>query len=125
MKNTAHGILDILVVLMTIVIYGGLPAPGVARADVVEKQNPSNPTFKVTVSGPGGKVAFKGATNTAGIFATSNLSAGNYVVQFNSSNAAVKGVSSDSTRTRTGRDAKVSRAFRINPPGNRPASHRI
>jgi len=91
MKNTAHGILDILIVLTTIVIYGGLPAPGVARADVVVKQNPSNPTFKVTVSGPGGKVAFKGATNTAGIFATSNLSAGKYVVQFNSSNAAVKG----------------------------------
>ena len=40
---------------------------------------------------PAGKVAFKGATNTSGTFATGNLGAGNYVVQFNSSNAAVKG----------------------------------
>lgn len=49
------------------------------------------PPMTVTVSGPGGKSAFKGSTNTAGTFATPNLSAGNYVVQFNSSNAAVKG----------------------------------
>ena len=49
------------------------------------------PPLTVTVSGAGGKVAFKGATNTAGTFATPALSPGNYVVQFNSSNAAVKG----------------------------------
>jgi len=45
------------------------------------------PPLTVTVSGPGGKVAFKGATNTAGTFATSKLSTGNYVVQFTSGSA--------------------------------------
>jgi hypothetical protein len=45
------------------------------------------PPVTVTVSGPGGKVAFKGATNTAGTFATSKLGTGSYVVQFTSSNA--------------------------------------
>ena len=49
------------------------------------------PPLTVTVSGPGGKVAFKGATNTAGIFTTPNLGPGNYVVQFNSTNVAAKG----------------------------------
>ena len=49
------------------------------------------PSLTVIVSDPAGKVAFKGATNTSGTFATGNLGAGNYVVQFNTSNAAVKG----------------------------------
>ena len=49
------------------------------------------PPMTVTVSGPGGKVAFKGSTNTGGTFATGSLGAGNYVVQFTSSSAAVKG----------------------------------
>src|SRR2546421_10543765 len=51
------------------------------------------PPMTVTVSGPGGKVAFKGSTSTGGTFATGSLGAGNYVVQFNTSNAAVKGKS--------------------------------
>jgi len=46
------------------------------------------PPLTVTVTGPGGKVAFKGATNTAGTFATSKLGTGNYVVQFTSSKAS-------------------------------------
>ena len=49
------------------------------------------PSLSVTVSEAGGKVAFKGTTNTAGTFATTNLKPGNYVVQFNSTNAALKG----------------------------------
>jgi hypothetical protein len=49
------------------------------------------PAVNVTVSDGGGKVAFKGATNATGTFATSNLKPGNYVVQFNSTNAALKG----------------------------------
>lgn len=91
MKNMTGGILFILVALTTLVIYGGLLAPGVARADVAVKQNPSNPTFKVTVADAGGKVAFKGMTDTSGSFATGNLAAGNYVVQLNSSTGATKG----------------------------------
>ena len=49
------------------------------------------PTINVTVSDASGKPAFKGATNANGTFATANLKPGNYVVQFNSTNAAVKG----------------------------------
>jgi hypothetical protein len=49
------------------------------------------PALNVTVSDGGGKVAFKGATSAAGTFATPNLKPGNYVVQFNSSSAALKG----------------------------------
>ena len=37
----------------------------------------------VTVSDPGGKVAFRGKTDAAGVFATPNLAPGNYTVQFN------------------------------------------
>jgi hypothetical protein len=50
------------------------------------------PSMKVTVSDAGGKVAFKGATNTSGTFATGNLAAGNYVVQFTSSDSALRGL---------------------------------
>jgi hypothetical protein len=49
------------------------------------------PTLSVTVSDGGGKSAFKGATNTSGAFATGNLRPGNYIVQFNSNNGAMKG----------------------------------
>jgi len=49
------------------------------------------PAVKVTVSDSSGKVAFKGATNSNGAFATKSLSAGNYVVQFNSSDSSLKG----------------------------------
>jgi hypothetical protein len=49
------------------------------------------PSVSVTVSDAGGNAAFKGATNTSGAFATANLKPGNYIVQFNSSTAAMKG----------------------------------
>jgi hypothetical protein len=45
----------------------------------------------VTVSDASGKAAFRGATNPSGIFASTNLKPGNYVVQFNSTNSALKG----------------------------------
>ena len=49
------------------------------------------PSLKVTVSDAGGKVAFKGVTDTSGTFSTANLNPGHYVVQFNATNATVKG----------------------------------
>lgn len=44
----------------------------------------------VTVSSSG-KTAFKGRTDAKGAFATGKLNPGNYVVQFNSSDASLKG----------------------------------
>ncbi len=49
------------------------------------------PSMNITVSDAGGKIAFKGTTDTKGAFATGNLQPGNYVVQFSSNSAAVKG----------------------------------
>ena len=49
------------------------------------------PSMNVIVSDASGKVAFKGATNGNATFATSNLAPGNYVVQFQSRNEALKG----------------------------------
>lgn len=49
------------------------------------------PALNVTVSDGGGKVAYKGATSATGTFATPNLKSGNYIVQFNSASAALKG----------------------------------
>jgi hypothetical protein len=73
MKNLTRGILLSLILVAAEVVYGGVP--------------PTN----VTVSDAGGKAAFKGATNANGTFATANLKPGNYVVQFKSSSAAMKG----------------------------------
>ena len=49
------------------------------------------PPVNVVVSDKGGKAAYKGATNTSGAFATSKLQPGNYVVQFTSNSAELKG----------------------------------
>ena len=50
------------------------------------------PSMKVTVFDAGGKVAFRGTTNTSGTFATGALQPGRYIVQFNSKGlAAVNG----------------------------------
>jgi len=49
------------------------------------------PPISVTVSSGGGKASFKGVTDSKGTFATPNLPAGNYTVQFNANAAAVKG----------------------------------
>jgi hypothetical protein len=45
------------------------------------------PSMKVTVFTAGGKVAYQGATDTNGTFATGALQPGRYIVQFNSKNA--------------------------------------
>ena len=49
------------------------------------------PALNVTVSDASGNAAFRGATNADGTFATTNLKPGNYVVQLNSTNSALKG----------------------------------
>ena len=49
------------------------------------------PLMDVTVSDANSKVAFKGATHANGTFATAELRPGQYVVQFRSKGAAVKG----------------------------------
>ena len=51
----------------------------------------SVPAMNVTVSDASGKAAFKGATDAKGTFTTARLKPGNYVVQFNSTNGAMKG----------------------------------
>ena len=48
------------------------------------------PSVTVTVSNSG-KAAFKGTTDAKGAFTTAKLEAGNYIVQFNSSRADLKG----------------------------------
>ena len=45
------------------------------------------PTVDVVISAAGGKQVYKGTTNAQGDFATGNLAAGNYVVQFNAKGA--------------------------------------
>lgn len=60
-----------------------LVAASVANAGLV--------SLNVTVSDATGKLAFKGATKNDGGFATEKLQPGNYVVQFNSTNASLKG----------------------------------
>ena len=74
MKNTIRNILLSLLFLFVSLACGA-----------------TTPTMDVTVSNATGKVAYKGTTNANGTFATGNLEAGNYVVQFNSKSAAVKG----------------------------------
>jgi hypothetical protein len=49
------------------------------------------PGINVIVSDASGKVAFKGVTQSDATFATSSLPPGEYVVQFGSTNAALKG----------------------------------
>jgi len=46
------------------------------------------PAMNVIVSDANGKGAFRGRTNAEGVFSTGKLAPGNYVVQFNSSDAA-------------------------------------
>lgn len=49
------------------------------------------PSMGVTISDTAGKPVFKGVTKNDGTFATAALQTGNYVIQFNTTNAAVKG----------------------------------
>ncbi|MDQ6625881.1 MAG: carboxypeptidase-like regulatory domain-containing protein [Verrucomicrobiota bacterium] len=53
-------------------------------------QGASIPSVDVTVATASGKMAYKGKTTANGTFATGKLEPGNYIVQFNSSNAALK-----------------------------------
>lgn len=73
MKNLIRNTLLSLLLLAASLAYGAIPA------------------VNVTVSDAGGKAAYKGATDPTGAFATAKLQPGNYTVQFNSSNAALKG----------------------------------
>lgn len=74
MKNSLRS----LVVSISLVLASVVAAAGV-------------PTLEVMISAADGKVAFKGKTNANGSFATGNLAPGDYVVQFNSKGAAMKG----------------------------------
>lgn len=58
---------------------------------VASMANAATPSVNVTVSDASGKLAFKGTTKNDGGFATEKLQPGNYVVQFNSKSAALKG----------------------------------
>ena len=49
------------------------------------------PQLNVIVSDASGKAAYKGTTDPRGTFATGTLQPGNYVVQFNSKSAEMKG----------------------------------
>jgi hypothetical protein len=49
------------------------------------------PPVNVIVSDSSGKAAYKGSTDTKGTFGTSKLQKGNYIVQFNSKSADLKG----------------------------------
>ena len=66
MKNMIRGAIASLILFVTCLAHGGVPA------------------VNVTVSDASGKAAFKGATDAKGTFATNRLKAGNYTVQFNS-----------------------------------------
>ena len=73
MKNMIRSAIVSLLLIAACMAYGGVPA------------------MNVIVSDAGGKAAFKGMTSAKGTFAAANLKPGNYVVQFNSNSAAVKG----------------------------------
>jgi hypothetical protein len=45
------------------------------------------PSLKILVADSSGKVAYKGATDSSGLFATPRLQPGNYAIQFTSNNA--------------------------------------
>ncbi len=65
MKTMVGNVLFTLILLFTAAAYG-------------------IPLMNVTVSDANSKLAFKGATNANGTFATAELRPGQYVVQFNS-----------------------------------------
>ena len=57
---------------------------------VASVANAAVPPLNVTVSDSAGKTAFKGTTKSEGDFATAKLQPGSYVVQFTTTNSAVK-----------------------------------
>jgi hypothetical protein len=66
-------------VILSIIVSLSLAVVGVACGAV--------PKLTITVADSSGKTAFKGATDTRGIFVSPKLSPGNYTVQFRSTNA--------------------------------------
>ena len=75
MKNSFRNL------LLAVAIYAVTTASAVAAR------------INITVSDSSGKAAFKGATDTKGVFATPKLQKGNYTVQFNSTDPSLKGSS--------------------------------
>ena len=73
MKNIIRSVSIFLPLLVVAVAYG------------------ATPPISVVVSDASGKAAFKGTTGTNGSFATGKLQPGSYIVQFNTTNPAVKG----------------------------------
>lgn len=73
MTHLIRRILLCLLLVAATAAYGGVPA------------------MNVIVSDASGKVAFKGTTKASATFATEKLAPGNYVVQFQSKNGALKG----------------------------------
>jgi hypothetical protein len=63
----------------------------VALAVLLTTAHGGVPGINVIVSDSGGTVAFKGVTRADSTFATSSLPPGDYVIQFRSTNAALKG----------------------------------
>jgi hypothetical protein len=49
------------------------------------------PPMSVSISDESGKPAYKGVTDSNGVFSTATLKPANYVIQFNSTNSEVKG----------------------------------
>ena len=73
MKNLVRSTVSSLLLILASVAYGAVPA------------------ISVTVSDASGKAAFKGNTDAKGSFTTAKLQPGNYIVQFNARDDAVKG----------------------------------
>jgi hypothetical protein len=73
MRNLFRGLFLGVVLFSVTVAFGGTP--------------PVN----VTVSNAGGKAAFKGVTDSKGVFTTANVPPGNYTVQFVSNSGEMKG----------------------------------
>ena len=71
-KNTVKGILCCAALLLDASALYGAGVPNV----------------NVTVSDAAGRLTYRGKTDSNGVFTTSNVAPGNYVVQFNAKNAA-------------------------------------
>jgi hypothetical protein len=82
-KKRALSLMHMKTVSRSLLLIVGLFSATIAFGNV--------PPMTVTVSDSSGKASFKGMTNASGSFATSALPAGDYVVQFNSKDGALKG----------------------------------
>lgn len=74
----------------------------------------SAPVLEVTVSNSAGKVVYKGKTGAGGAFATPNLAAGDYIVQFNSKGSLKGGpftIAMNAGKQKVGADSVPARKF--------------